>query len=84
MMEARALKSATPALDNLKSQTSAGYDTLTDRNIRLPVQQSTLDNLATALREQGGGPGEPVRVVEKPEPKKRGTQRPSRLAATPS
>lgn len=51
MMEARALKSATPALDNLKSQTSAGYDTLTDRNIRLPLQQSALDNLATDIQD---------------------------------
>lgn len=49
--EARALKAATPALDNLKSSTSAGYDALTDRNIRLPLQQSALDNLATDIQD---------------------------------
>lgn len=47
--EARAISKATPALDNLKSTTSYGYDALTDRNIRLPLQQSSLDNVATDI-----------------------------------
>lgn len=47
--EARAISKAAPALDNLKSTTSAGYDALTDRNIRLPLQQSALDNVATDI-----------------------------------
>jgi hypothetical protein len=49
--EARALKASTPALADLKSQTSAGYDALTDRNIRLPLQQSSLDNLANDIQD---------------------------------
>lgn len=44
--EARALKAATPALDNLKASTSADYDALTSRNVATPIAQSTLDNLA--------------------------------------
>jgi hypothetical protein len=49
--EARAISKATPALDNLKSTTSAGYDALTDRNIRLPLQQSALDNVASDIAD---------------------------------
>lgn len=47
--EAKAISKATPALADLKSTTSAGYDALTDRNIRLPLQQSALDNVATDI-----------------------------------
>ena len=56
--EARALKAATPALDNLKSSTSAGYDSLTAGNVVTPLPggsqypgQSKLDQIANDLRD---------------------------------
>lgn len=48
--EARALKAGTPALADLKSDTSAMYDTLTNRNIAIPIPQSALDVLAMDIK----------------------------------
>lgn len=44
--EARALRAATPALADVKSEATNAYDTLTNRNVAIPIPQSTLDNLA--------------------------------------
>lgn len=46
MSEARALKAATPALADVKSEATNAYDALTARNVATPLHQSTLDNLA--------------------------------------
>lgn len=55
--EARALKAATPALADVKAEASNTYDALTSRNVAIPLQQSTLDNLAgditTTLNNKG-------------------------------
>jgi hypothetical protein len=55
--EARALKAATPALADVKSEATNAYDALTSRNIATPLHQSTLDNLAdditTTLNNKG-------------------------------
>ncbi len=47
--EARALKATTPALADVKSEASNTYDALTSRNVAIPLQQSTLDNLASDI-----------------------------------
>jgi hypothetical protein len=49
MSEARALRAATPALADVKSEATNAYDTLTSRNVATPVSQSTLDNLASDI-----------------------------------
>lgn len=49
MTEARAVKAATPALADIKSEASNTYDALTSRNIATPLAQSTLDNLASDI-----------------------------------
>lgn len=46
MAEARAVRAATPALADVKSEATNAYDALTSRNIAIPIHQSTLDNLA--------------------------------------
>lgn len=55
--EARAIKAATPALADVKSEATNAYDALTSRNVAIPLQQSTLDNLAnditTTLNNKG-------------------------------
>lgn len=55
--EARALKAATPALSDVKSEATNAYDALTSRNVATPISQSTLDNLAnditTTLNNKG-------------------------------
>jgi hypothetical protein len=57
MAEARALKMATPALADVKSEATSAYDALTARNVATPLAQSTLDNLAgditTTLNNRG-------------------------------
>jgi len=57
MAEARALKSATPALADVKSEATNAYDALTARNVATPLPQSTLDSLAgditTTLNNKG-------------------------------
>jgi len=50
MAEARALKSATPALADVKSEASNAYDALTNRNIATPIPQSALDILAMDIK----------------------------------
>jgi hypothetical protein len=49
MAEARALKAATPALADVKSEATNAYDALTARNVATPIGQSTLDNLASDI-----------------------------------
>jgi hypothetical protein len=65
--EARAISKATPALENLKSTTGAGYDALTARNVATPmsgtnipismpggpttIQQGALDGLVNDIRD---------------------------------
>lgn len=49
--EARALKGATPALDTLKADTSAGYDALTTGNVATPLKSGALDALADDIRD---------------------------------
>lgn len=49
MAEARAIKAATPALADVKGEASNAYDALTSRNVATPLQQSTLDNLASDI-----------------------------------
>jgi hypothetical protein len=49
MAEARALKAATPALADVKSEATSAYDALTARNVATPLSQSTLDNLASDI-----------------------------------
>lgn len=44
-----ALKAATPALADIKSEASNAYDALTSRNVATPLAQSTLDNLASDI-----------------------------------
>jgi hypothetical protein len=55
--QGRAIKSAAPALADVKSEASAAYDALTSRNVATPLAQSTLDNLAaditTTLNNKG-------------------------------
>jgi hypothetical protein len=55
--EARAVKAAAPALADVKSEASAAYDALTNRNVATPLAQSALDNLAdditTTLNSRG-------------------------------
>lgn len=55
--EARAIKAATPALADVKSEATNAYDALTSRNVATPISQSTLDNLAnditTTLNNKG-------------------------------
>jgi hypothetical protein len=57
MAEARALKTATPALADVKSEAASAYDAMTARNVATPLAQSTLDNLAgditTTLNNRG-------------------------------
>lgn len=57
MSEARALRAATPALADVKSEATNAYDALTSRNVATPLAQSTLDNLAsditTSLNNKG-------------------------------
>lgn len=57
MTEARALRAATPALADVKSEATNAYDALTNRNVAIPVHQSVLDNLAdditTTLNNKG-------------------------------
>jgi len=52
-----ALKAATPAAADIKSEASNAYDALTSRNVATPLAQSTLDNLAdditTTLNNKG-------------------------------
>jgi hypothetical protein len=49
MTEARAVRAATPALADVKSEASNAYDALTSRNVAIPLPQSTLDNLASDI-----------------------------------
>jgi hypothetical protein len=49
MAEARALKTATPALADVKDAATGAYDGLTARNVATPLAQSTLDNLASDI-----------------------------------
>lgn len=55
--EARAIKAAAPALADVKADATNSYDALTSRNVAIPLQQSTLDNLAnditTTLNNKG-------------------------------
>jgi hypothetical protein len=57
LAEARALKSTTPALADVKSEATNAYDTLTSRNVATPIQQSVLDSVAnditTTLNNKG-------------------------------
>lgn len=57
LSEARALKAATPALADVKSEATNAYDAMTSRNVATPIHQSTLDNLAnditTTLNNKG-------------------------------
>jgi hypothetical protein len=46
MTEAKALKAATPALSDVKSEATNAYDAMTSRNVATPLAQSTLTNLA--------------------------------------
>lgn len=48
---AQAAKSASPALDTLKSDTSAGYDALTAGNVATPLAPGKLDAIADDLRD---------------------------------
>lgn len=50
MAEARALRAATPALADVKSEATNAYDTLTNRNIAIPIPQSALDVLALDIK----------------------------------
>lgn len=49
LSEARALKAATPALADVKSEATNAYDAMTSRNVATPISQSTLDNLASDI-----------------------------------
>jgi hypothetical protein len=49
--EARALKAATPALADVKSEATNAYDAMTSRNVATPIHQSTLDNLADDITQ---------------------------------
>lgn len=49
MTEARAVRAATPALADVKSEATNAYDALTSRNVATPLAQSTLDNLASDI-----------------------------------
>lgn len=55
--EARAIRSAAPALADVKSEASNSYDALTSRNVATPISQGVLDNLAdditTTLNNRG-------------------------------
>ena len=57
MAEARAVKAATPALADVKSEASNAYDTLTARNVATPLPQAALNSLAdditTTLNNRG-------------------------------
>jgi hypothetical protein len=46
LIEARAVRTATPALADVKGAASNLYDAATSRNVATPIAQSTLDNLA--------------------------------------
>lgn len=46
---ATALKAATPALADVKSEAKNAYDSMTSRNVATPIAQSTLDNLASDI-----------------------------------
>lgn len=48
--ERSAIKAATPALADVKSEASNTYDALTSRNVATPLPQSSLDNLADDIR----------------------------------
>lgn len=47
--KASALKAATPALADVKSEATNAYDALTSRNVATPLAQSTLDSLANDI-----------------------------------
>jgi hypothetical protein len=49
MEAANLARTVTPSLDTLKNSTSGAYDTLTSRNVAIPIGQSTLDNLASDI-----------------------------------
>jgi hypothetical protein len=49
MTEARAVRAATPALADVKSEATNAYDALTSRNVATPISQGTLDNLASDI-----------------------------------
>jgi hypothetical protein len=49
MAEARAVRAATPALADVKSEATNAYNALTARNVATPIPQSTLDNLASDI-----------------------------------
>lgn len=55
--EARAIRAATPALADVKSEATNTYDALTNRNVAIPIPQSALDVLAmdisTTLNAKG-------------------------------
>jgi hypothetical protein len=57
MARAGALKSATPALADVKSEATGAYDALTSRNVATPLSQSVLDSVAdditTTLNNRG-------------------------------
>lgn len=47
--EARALKAATPALADVKSEATNAYDALTARNVATPLPQTALDTIASDI-----------------------------------
>lgn len=49
MAETRAIKAASPALADVKNEATSAYDALTSRNVAIPLNQSTLDNLANDI-----------------------------------
>lgn len=57
MEAARALKSATPSLANVKGEATGAYDALTSRNVATPLAQNVLDSVAdditTTLNNRG-------------------------------
>lgn len=57
LAERSALKAATPSLSDVKSEATNAYEALTNRNVAIPLSQSSLDNLAndiqTSLNNKG-------------------------------
>lgn len=47
--ERRAIKAATPSLDDVKAGATNAYDALTARNVATPLPQATLDNVANDI-----------------------------------
>lgn len=47
--ESKALKTATPALADVKTEATNAYSALTARNVATPISQATLDNVASDI-----------------------------------